>query len=583
MIKKITSITFILIFLLVSSGCGVIDVADDDLDGDGNLQDGVVNTIKIRDELVSLNDAFDVEYENSNGISFNKFLEVGDILSDGLVLVSNLTIRSKLIFSESQNYLYVNSSGSTITEYGSTHTYTEVEFKEEDGVFWMLEAYNLGFYTLKLDSLDNTEEYLNLFLYESSLILTDDVVVKKIDDSTFDVTVTRNEIENFEALENFYDDFNFDNFSEFKIRYIFGDNTLEMDFFLTGIKVEGNRSSIDYHFNSIVELVDIVEKENIEPGNYCYMMNTSIEDTLITFSPDENLKICHKEGANYLAVHLQPGLYSFAEDFTSNMPDKVVNDQGETIYEPSGTVIGELLQIDEEQTVYIIENHYSTGYPRTLRLEKMYISIEILNDLPLESGLITSTIESEDDYSYYSFEPSEKEKIMFVTITEVTIPIYDSTRVYISGNTGGCNIKDCTLEPFYVQKNLPFKLITRGNRNGTFTFEYYTVDTGVLSHNINEPADIETYSENAYAVSSTLNDNIYISFEVTEKNDYLVVNGNVISTNDYLIMNLYDSNGNLLIQSWDSYQELELGVYIVEYVPAYNVIFVPVLEANTSN
>ena len=522
---------------------------------------------------------FETDFESANGFIVDQIVEAENTLPNDIVLLSEITIRSKLRYSQSQNYLYVSSSANIRTEYGLAFESTEVEFREEDGVLWLFENFKGGFYTLRLDSVTQSEEYLNLFIYESNLILSEDVIVEKLNNTTFELTVSRDIIEEFESLENLYAGFNFDNFTEYKIKYIFDDNKLVMDFNFNGVKLDGNQLSFNYHLNSVVELVDIVEKLNMEPdAGSCYMMNTSIEDTYIIFDSYTDLKICHKAGENYLAIYLEPGLYSFAGDFEYNMPDLVLNEAGEIIYEVSGTVIDELIQIDEAQIIYIIENHHSTGYPRDLRLEKMYISIEIIEDLPLESGSITTIIESEEDYSYYLFESSDRDKIMFVTLTENTIPIYDNTYVYISAFTGGCNIKNCTMSPFYVPKDEPFKIITRGNRNGTFTFEYFTVDVGELSKDMNSPVDIETYSEDAYAVSSEINGNIYISFTVTETDNYLVVNDNIISNDDYLEMNLYDSDGNLLTERWQTYLELEPGIYTVEFhASRKNVVFVPSL------
>lgn len=561
----------ILILVLTLSGC---DNSPEPI----TKIDDIIEDSRV-ENLASFNillDEFELALDNDVAIQVNQIIEITDLGPDDYLLKSDVTIRSEMLYAEELDYLYVNSSANLSTEYGSVHGFAEVEFKEIDGELFLLEKSNGGFYTVKLDNNKDIHDYLSLFLTENDLNITSDVLVEKINNSTYSFTLQKENMGNIDFFEDLYA-IDFSKFESITVTYSFTDTTIEMDYNLTGIRYENNQKTTDFHVNFTMKSLSTLTQKNMTLGGSCYVMSKSLDSTKLTFSHNTEIEICNRIGDNYLAVTLQPGSYIFSQEFESNQPDRVVDSEGTVIWEPSTTKINDFLIIDEYQTVYIVENYSSLISARTVRIQKVYDTVVVKNNLDLSSGSITSAIESENDYNHYNFLPSDADRILHVTVTSSTVPDYKTTRVFISSNIGGCNINNCVDTLFYIPKEVELKITTYGNRIGEFTFTYFTEDTGVLSHDFNTPTDIEIYNDLSYAVLDG-NENLYMSFVITETGNYKVLNNTVAPTFDRYNMNLYDSDGTLLVEDWKTYTQLEPGTYRLEYIKGMISIFLPEID-----
>ena len=270
----------------------------------------------------------------------------------------------------------------------------------------------------------------------------------------------------------------------------------------------------------------------------------------------------------WIAFDLDAGFYSFA-----------VNGGFETytyqVYDEEGIELkfNYRVEITEDQTYYI---KIDSDEPQTFYIHFEPISITdiiIEDDYSLLSGSISGYNEGMDDYNgYHTDQVAPYDGLLTLDVSNID---FDDFFTISYGNGFGCWANDvdyCHIE-INQGEEVYFEIFAEYVGNYDFSYSFnelseYPTDLSLM-RNIDEFS-----SSNPIYLGEDVNE-VSIKFEVTEANKTFFIDS-IYDGSAKLIyeIDLYNSEGVLLIENFKGYHDLDIGTYVIKYQKSTGILIV---------
>ena len=214
------------------------------------------------------------------------------------------------------------------------------------------------------------------------------------------------------------------------------------------------------------------------------LLTNDLETTFLFKETEVLYCLSDTSGYKYIAYQLEPGIYSFKEDFVLDRPALVYNQNGDILMRESyrDLTIKQMIFVQEPTIIYIKLNwHYPIDRYREYRINKTTVVQDIvqIEDLKLQQGSFNVENENADDYSIYSFErPAVGGYLTINVVNYELLNELETGNLYITSmyHLGTINIFEEDQLRIYVEKNEQARIIFSGSVGVNLEIEYSFVE-----------------------------------------------------------------------------------------------------------
>ncbi len=265
---------------------------------------------------------------------------------------------------------------------------------------------------------------------------------------------------------------------------------------------------------------------------------------------------------------LEAGFYSFA---VNGSPDsytyQVFDEQGNELE------FNYRVELTAAQTIYI---KIDSDEPQSFH---MYfdpidlIDIVIEYDYPILGGTITGYNEGMDDFNGYHIDQTAPfDGILTLDVTNID---FDDFFTISYGNGFGCWANDVDYCHIEIKQGEEIYFVIFAEYVGDYEFSYSFNEITEYPTDISTMRNIDEFDgSNPIYLGEDL-DEVSVKFVVTEANKTfhleMIVEG---SAKNIYTVDLYDSEGNLLIASWYGYDDLDEGIYVIKFTKSSGTLIV---------
>jgi len=270
----------------------------------------------------------------------------------------------------------------------------------------------------------------------------------------------------------------------------------------------------------------------------------------------------------WISFDLEPGFYSF---YVNGSPESLTYQ----VFDEEGNELlyNYRMEATEEQTVYI---KVDSDMPQmvSINFEPIILQdIVIEEDLPILGGTITGHNEGQNDYNaYYMDGVAPYDGLLVLDVRNID---FDDFFVISYGNGFGCWANDADFCHVEIKQGEEFYFEIHGAYEGDYDFSYSFNELLDYPSDINTMRNVNEFSESNPIYLGEETNEVYVKLEITEANKTVIME-TLIDGSAKLIYNveLYTSDGTLLISDFRGYHDLDVGTYLIRFTKSIGTLIV---------